>query len=69
LPLPHKTPHESSKIKEQLKLLFHNNSPRLKEIPMVSAREVFQQQSTRENTTYINVSTRIAKIVTVLKDI
>lgn len=43
LPLPIKTPKEEAKehMKEHLKLLFHNNSPRLKEIPMVSAREIF----------------------------
>ena len=44
LPLPLKPSKESSKehMKEHLKLLFHNNSPRLKEIPIVSAREMIQ---------------------------
>ncbi len=69
LPLPGKTPKESVDMKEHLKLLFHNNSPRFKEIPMISAREVTIQNSTRVvSNSQINVSTKLAKILTVLKD-
>jgi hypothetical protein len=43
LPLPIKTSKEEGKelMKDHLKLLFHNNSPRLKEIPIISAREIY----------------------------
>lgn len=70
LPLPLKTPNkETIDMKEHLKLLFHNNSPRFKEIPMVSAREVIIQNSTRVvSNSQLNVSTKLAKILTVLKD-